>query len=321
MASPSSPWSRIQTHPASRRYAALSLAGGVCALAAPLQPFSDSYLRLGVDLAGHFTWPSLVLALGILAVSKGKARRTALAAFLVNAVVLANAYRSSETPAMASLAKKGLPVMSVNVNVANTSPKKLLQLLVEQQPALVFVQEVSPSWAPTLDKLPAYPYRKIVPRNDSFGIALLSKYPLENVVVMDESELDIPAISATLLWEGRKIELRAVHPLPPMRARAYVDRNKMLARHAAALFATKRPAIMAGDFNATPWSAGISVVQDAGLVRATSLAPTWPAHLGMPAVIPIDHITVSPHWGVLSNGRGPNIGSDHFPVMATVYLK
>ena len=124
-----------------------------------------------------------------------------------------------------------------------------------------------------------------------------------------------------MTYEGQKVDIRAVHPFPHLGAQAYVERNRMLARHAAELTATGRPAIMAGDFNATPWSAGLSVVPDAGVVRATSLAPTWPAHLPAPAVIPINPISVSKHWGVLSNGRGPDIGSDHSPVMATVYLK
>jgi endonuclease/exonuclease/phosphatase (EEP) superfamily protein YafD len=160
---------------------------------------------------------------------------------------------------------------------------------------------------------------KIVSRGDSFGIALLSKYPLENVIVMDESDYDIPAISATMTWEEKKVEVRTVHPHPPFSGRTYAERNN--SNHAAALVAPGRPALMAGDFNSTPWSTGVSVVQDAGLVRATSLAPTWPAHSVVPAVFPIDHITVSKHWGVLSKGRGPNIGSDHYPVMATVYQK
>lgn len=115
--------------------------------------------------------------------------------------------------------------------------------------------------------------------------------------------------------------MRAVHPYPPLKAQAYVDRNRMLANHAAALVATRLPAIMAGDFNATPWSTGVSVVQAAGMVRATSMAPTWPASAAVPAVIPIDHTTVSRHWGVLWNGRGPNIGSDHYPAMAALYLR
>lgn len=314
-------WSKARSHHAFRRYAALSLIGGLCAFTAPLWPFSDSYLRLLLDLASHFIWGYLGLALLILAVSKGKARWVALVAVLVNAALLANAYRSSETPAMVSIAKQSLPVMSANVHVHNEAPEKLVHLLAENQPALVFVQEVSPAWAAVLEKLPAYPYRKIVARRDSFGIALLSKYPLEDVTVVEEGEFDVPAISATLTWKGTKVAVRAVHPYPPIKAQAYVDRNRMLANHAEALVATRLPAIMAGDFNATPWSTGVSVVQDAGMVRATSMAPTWPASVAVPAVIPIDHITVSRHWGVLSNGRGPNIGSDHYPVMATLYLR
>jgi len=244
-----------------------------------------------------------------------------LASALLSTAILANAHLTAETPAWASPANKGLPVLSANLHVTNQSKDKFLQLLAEKQPAIVFVQEVSPSWAAVLDTLPAYPYRKIVPREGPFGIAVLSKVPLEDVTVRSEGALDIPAIAATVTWDGKKVDIRAVHPFPPLGAQAYVERNRMLARHAAELTATGRPAIMAGDFNATPWSAGLSVVQKAGMVRATSLAPTWPAHLPAPAVIPIDHITVSRHWGVLSNGRGPDIGADHFPVMATLCLK
>jgi len=65
----------------------------------------------------------------------------------------------------------------------------------------------------------------------------------------------------------------------------------MPARYAAELTATGRSTSMAGDFNATPWPAGLWVVQDAVLVRATSLGPTWSAHLPAPAALPIDHIT------------------------------
>lgn len=314
-------WWKLRGHSAFSRYAALSLIGSICAAAAPLLPLSDSYLRLIVDLAGHFVWVYFALALVIAFVSKSKARWLALAAVPLCGMVLANAYRASETPATASIAAKGLHVMSVNVQIGNPSPERFLQLLADVQPEVVFVQEVSPEWAEVLYKLPAYPYKKIFQRRDSFGIALLSKHPFVDATVQQEGEYGIPAILATLTWHGTKVDVRAVHPHPPISTRTYVARNSMLANHATALVSSGRPAIMAGDFNATPWSAGVSVVQDSGLVRATSLAPTWPAHAVVPAVIPIDHITVSKHWGVLSNGRGPNIGSDHFPVMATVYLK
>jgi endonuclease/exonuclease/phosphatase (EEP) superfamily protein YafD len=95
----------------------------------------------------------------------------------------------------------------------------------------------------------------------------------------------------------------------------------MLAKNARELAASGLPVVMAGDFNATPWSAGWSVVQQAGLSRATPLRPTWPAHAGIPALIPIDHIAASAHWVVRNSRRGPAIGSDHFPVEAVLALR
>jgi hypothetical protein len=115
----------------------------------------------------------------------------------------------------------------------------------------VFVQEVSPAWAPILDKLPAYPYRKIAPRRDSFGIALLSKHPLDDVTVVVEGEFDIPAITATMMWESTKVALRAVPPHPPIEAPADVPPEQDAGAHAVALAASGQPAIMVGDVNAT----------------------------------------------------------------------
>jgi endonuclease/exonuclease/phosphatase (EEP) superfamily protein YafD len=315
-------WSSFRQDSALARYAFSALVGSGCALVAPLYPYSASVLRLLVDLASHFVWGYLVLAIFIFAVAKStRARCMAFGAMALTTISLVQAHWSSLAPLPMSSADTALRVMSANVFVNNTTPDKLTELLARNKPDVVFVQEVSPMWAKVLGHLPAYPYRKVIARKDSFGIALLSKYPLTNIVVLDEKEFGPPAIAATMSWRGQEIELVAVHPLPPIGRQAYVNRNATLYRHATRLSASGRPAIMGGDFNATPWSAGLAVVNEAGLVRATPLAPTWPAHLGVPAVIPIDHIVVSKHWAVGSNGRGPGIGSDHFPVEATVYLK
>lgn len=75
---------------------------------------------------------------------------------------------------------------------------------------------------------------------------LLSKQPLEDVTVVEEGKFDIPAITATMTWERKKVALRAVHPYPPIKAPAYVNGNRMLAGHAAALVATGQTTIMAG---------------------------------------------------------------------------
>lgn len=302
------------------RLSAGSFVGSLCALGAPLYPWTEGYIRLFADLASHFVWPYLGLALLIAAIGKRAARWLSVATALVCGYVLtASAFPGVPQVGSAS-ASRHLKVLSANVHVENKAPERLLSLVTDRQPDIIFLQEVSPTWAHALEGLAGYPYRKVVVRGDSFGIALLSKHPLENITVLDEAQYDIPTIGATMLWEGQRVALRAVHPLPPMSRGAYADRNTLLYSNAKALFSLAQPAIMAGDFNATPWSAGWSVVQKAGLVRATTLRPTYPANLLAPAMVPIDHIAVSKHWSVIESHRGPNIGSDHFPVEAEMVL-
>lgn len=74
------------------------------------------------------------------------------------------------------------------------------------------------------------------------------------------------------------------------------------------------PTIIAGDFNATPWS---SAFADIDYKRATGLQPTWPMrYFG----IPVDQVLVSEHWQVAQSKAGPDIGSDHLPIIAKLGL-
>ena len=83
--------------------------------------------------------------------------------------------------------------------------------------------------------------------------------------------------------------------------------------------------IVAGDFNSTPWSAALSR-QDKlfGLSRRTRALSTFPARVldrrgfDFPTpFLPIDHIYAGKAWKTVSIIRGPRLGSDHYPVVAT----
>jgi endonuclease/exonuclease/phosphatase (EEP) superfamily protein YafD len=83
----------------------------------------------------------------------------------------------------------------------------------------------------------------------------------------------------------------------------------------------RRRMIFAGDFNSTPWSFGLRRLdQQLGLERRDRALFTWPALYSPVAFLPIDHIYAGEAWRTVSIVRGPRLGSDHYPVIATLAL-
>jgi endonuclease/exonuclease/phosphatase (EEP) superfamily protein YafD len=81
--------------------------------------------------------------------------------------------------------------------------------------------------------------------------------------------------------------------------------------------------ILVGDFNSTPWS--FARRRDDGLLgmeRRTRALFSWPAlpPPGFP-ILPIDHVYAGSDWKTVRIERGPRLGSDHYPVIATLALR
>ena len=108
--------------------------------------------------------------------------------------------------------------------------------------------------------------------------------------------------------------------MPPTSAAFHAERNGKLAdRNSKALY-REIPPIIAGDLNATPWSMAFNDLTDRGTRRSTTLRPTWPTALGGWVGIPIDHVLVSHRWRRVDSWRGPNLASDHAPVLVRLAL-
>jgi endonuclease/exonuclease/phosphatase (EEP) superfamily protein YafD len=219
--------------------------------------------------------------------------------------------RLTTADAMADAAR--FTVVSANVHFDTTSPAALQDWL-RQAPADVLVLlEVSPAYAAALAAWPDYPQRVIEAADNPFGIAVLSRHPFaESQVVRDAR--GIASIAVAIDTPQGCVALRAVHPMPPISPDDKATRDRFLAATAAALAAGGWPSLMAGDFNATPWSSAFAALTATGWQRAAGLAPTWPV-AGRGAIgIPIDQVVVSRHWRRIDSGRGPDLGSDHFPL-------
>lgn len=84
--------------------------------------------------------------------------------------------------------------------------------------------------------------------------------------------------------------------------------------------------ILAGDFNASPWSVQMrNLGQTIDASRASAFAPTWPSGwrlalgLDAPPFLAIDHVYAGCRWAFSAVTVGPHVGSDHRPLVAHLY--
>jgi endonuclease/exonuclease/phosphatase (EEP) superfamily protein YafD len=124
----------------------------------------------------------------------------------------------------------------------------------------------------------------------------------------------------------KKMRIAGVHPLPPASKRGFDSRNQFFENLRNNLDQEKTPVLVVGDLNCSPWSANIDKVllskksskelnlQDSfgGLFRPH----TWKIFGGLLSV-PIDYILFSPHLVIKSAEVGPDLGSDHLPLIVS----
>ncbi|MDO5692644.1 MAG: endonuclease/exonuclease/phosphatase family protein [Pseudomonadota bacterium] len=280
-----------------------------------------------MDLAVHWQWPYLML--GTLAVSLWLAlaphdeRRhmwplpllfAALAALTMGVAVLP---RLPAMPADGGPAAEAasIKVVSFNVQIDNASHAAILDWVDAARPDVLALLEVTPAMAPLVDALATrFPQALSRPRDDPFGLAVFSRHPWQDARV-ETPEGGTPAFWARLQAPGGDIGLHVIHPMPPVSAADRATRDALFAR-LAAVPQDGLPRVLMGDFNATPWSAGLRRLGEGGWARANGLRPTF----ALGRSLPIDHILATPaHWRRGDTGLGPWLGSDHRPVWARLH--
>lgn len=292
------------------------LVGLVCPLVSVLFALSDSMLSWLVDLAAHWQW---LFLLGLVLAGVRLTWSNRRWALLFLALPLPYLTASAQAPETAQ-AVDTFTVISANVHRHNKDPRPLVEWIARQQADVVALFEVSPAFAERLAVDADFPYQRFEPRRDPFGLAVISRHPMTAVSVLHDRD-GIPHMELALQWRQRTLALSAIHPMPPIEPHYRRVRDEKLQRLARKAVELGHPAIIVGDMNATPWSSAFSGMQDQGIQRVTGLAPSWPALFAGVMGIPIDHVLVSRHWAWIENGMGPDIGSDHFPVVARLVLQ
>jgi endonuclease/exonuclease/phosphatase (EEP) superfamily protein YafD len=299
----------------------LALLGIVASAASFAITWSGASLPWYVEFVGHFQYGYAGAAAVALTVAAVMRKRVDIRLLLACGLpVFALQFVSLEGLPRATASANGvLTVVTFNAHYANEDAARLAGYVAAENPDLVGIVELGSDMAKGLEaKLTSLPHRVLFPGTVE-GIGLYSRYPLE--LVHRRSEADSPEAWPALIVRVQAprgpLTLALMHPAPPLRDLA-VEHAAQLADFGRRLAATPGPVVVIGDLNSTPWSASYRRFRREAELEAaypTALGPaSWPSASPV-ALLPIDHV-LARGFDVVSGARGPDLGSDHYPLRA-----
>lgn len=296
-------------------------------LASLAGPFARASWTL--ELLTHFRVQyavALLAGAGILAWLRSP--RSAIAYALLGAwsaaPVIALHLPAEGPPATSRPAGPVLTALLLNVHTANVEHERVLELIATEDADLVVLQEVNQRWAEVLaSTIEAYPHRVVHPREDNFGILLMSKLPMERSETPRFDATRVPSILGVFDVAGVILNVLATHPVPPASSRNASFRNEHLLALGSYAAQPDGAVLVLGDLNSTPWSPYFSdLLRSSGLrnaARGFGVLPSWPA-LPWLLRLPLDHCLHSEEIEILDLGLGDAVGSDHRPVVVALQV-
>jgi len=210
-------------------------------------------------------------------------------------------------------------VLFSNVEQKNLQSSKLSELIRSTNPDLIALVEVNQAWMDELQPEKAgYPYVHSALREDNYGVAFFSRIPFESTETCYFGDAYVPTVIVRFILDGRYLTIIDTHPPPPKSHTLSNYRNHQLEEIAEFVSGQTGDVMVLGDLNITPWSPFFQEFLRRSSLRESrngfGLQLSWPTDR-VPFLVPIDHILVSK--GIIINNRrvGPNVGSDHFPVI------
>lgn len=277
-----------------------------------------------LDLCSHFRVQYLISLLIAVVILLAMKRWKSAAVFgllaIVNLAVIVPFYfgRATASPG------PSVRAMLMNVNSQMGDPKRVAEAIRRIDPDFVVLEEVNSRWITDLaDTLARYPHSQLTPRDDNFGIALLSRLPLGSRRTVYIGPASAPSIIAEIETPQGMCTVLATHPLPPIGSEYAAYRNAQFVALPAEVRKAIHPVLLFGDLNCSPWSPHFArLLADSGLkdsTRGWGVQSSWPADNWL-LRIPIDHCLYSPSIRITRRGIGPDVGSDHFPLIVEFQL-
>lgn len=172
-----------------------------------------------------------------------------------------------------------------------------------------------------------WPYQVHLPHDTSFGMALLSRYPLSNVDTELPPEARDPysgrpcLVRADARVGDRDVRLVLVHPQRPGRLWRVHARAAVFDEVARELELGDGPAVVFGDFNCTEGSPLFRDLRQRCRLddSRAGFGPcfSWQDERSLGRWVTLDHV-LTRGLSVHRRGTGPDVGSDHLPAFAVL---
>ncbi|MGH8874101.1 MAG: endonuclease/exonuclease/phosphatase family protein [Acidimicrobiia bacterium] len=245
----------------------------------------------------------------------------ATAGAAVNLAVILPLYLAP--PASAPPGTPVLRVVSFNLFAANERYQDLIGFLRVVDADVVLLHEASLPWEEALTEADLdYSITRSRREQLIFGTLVLAPGGAQ-VSSFGFAAEEPRAVEVTTELAGEVIRILGVHPLAPTTEPRAAFRDAQLANASQWAASQNVPAAVVGDLNATPWSypfrrmladGGLRDSQQGfGLQASFPVSPAW-------ARVPIDHLLHTPDVIVVDRFLGPDLGSDHFPLVVDLAL-
>ena len=210
-------------------------------------------------------------------------------------------------------------LLHLNLRYNHAHPERVLDLLEQNTPDFVFLNEVSEMWNAKLRGMQnLYPFQLRCGGDTRVGgTAILSRHAFSAGRLTECAGSGSIAMAQVEL-DGTALDLVSMHlgwPWP-------FDQPRQIGLLTEKLASLGPQAIVAGDLNAVPWSNAVRRVIAAGALSAMrSPGPTWlfgwlPTGWRQWIGLPIDHIFKKGDIAFFAGGALPDVGSDHLPLFA-----
>lgn len=289
----------------------LSIAAFFGALTQPFEILSNFRFQLAV--AG------LIITIALLLTGSRLRALVPALAMLINIAVMAQDVLTTlpDGPPEAAAGQRTVTMVFANVYRHQAALDAVAKLAAKENAEVVALTELPPGGVAAIRK--ALPNHPCVTAPIGRQTAMTTVIAAKQCSGQGQSTARRPSDAVFVDIPG--VRVAAMHARAPWDNRATRERDEVIAA-SAALKAAEGPTVLLGDFNATAYSPGLTVVGEAGFRRGRCGAPfaaTWRDASPLFGLA-IDHAFLRGPVTLARCVVGPPIPADHFPLIVTVHV-